>query len=100
MRRLPPRAGLAAVAAVLILGVACGGVEGPGCLLVDYSADMQQDLDAIAALDPALIAQAGTPENAAALAALDSLDATQATAQGALDATTDEEVGPVPASRG
>jgi hypothetical protein len=96
MRRVHlPRAALAAITAALLLGVACGGIEGAVCGLAGYSTDIQDELDTLLALDPALVAQAGTPENAAALAALDSLDATEAAAQANLDSATDDEVGPV-----
>jgi hypothetical protein len=90
-----PRAGLAAIAAVLVLGVACGAVEGTVCGLAGYSTEIQDELDTLVSLDPELVAQAGTPENAAALAALDALEATEAAAQAALDAASDEEVGQI-----
>lgn len=95
MKRHQRRAALAAIATVLVLGVACGGIEGAVCGLAGYSSDIQDELDTLLSLDPVLVAQAGTPENVAALAALDSLDATVQAAQTALDAASDRDVGPV-----
>ncbi len=86
---------LATLVVVMVVGAACGAISGPVCLLSDYTADIQEELDALTALDPALVAQSGTAENAAALAAVESLEATVAAAQEALDAASDDEVGGV-----
>jgi hypothetical protein len=90
-----PRLILAILAVTLLLAAACGGVSTAVCGLSAYATEIEDDLASLSGLDPTLVAQAGTPENAAALAALDSLDATLAAAQSALDAATDDEVGPV-----
>jgi hypothetical protein len=90
-----PRLILAILAVTLLLAAACGGVSTAVCGLSAYATEIEDDLVSLSGLDPALVAQAGTPENAAALAALDSLDATLAAAQSALDTATDDEVGPV-----
>ncbi len=94
-RRLRSRSALAVLSAVLVLGVACTNAEGPVCELSDYATDIQAELNALAGMDSELVAQAGTPENTAALAAIDSLTATQEAAQGALDDASNDEVGPV-----
>ena len=93
--RRPSRSAATVVVASLLLAVACGGVQSAVCGLSGYTTDIQDDLDALVALDAELVVQDGTPENAAALAALDSLEATSAAAQATLDAATDDEVGPV-----
>jgi hypothetical protein len=88
------RPALAALGLVLVLAVACGGLGTAVCGLSDYADEIQSEVDALAGLDPALVVQPGTPENTAALASLDTLEAVEAEAQAALDAATDEEVGP------
>ena len=72
---------VAILATGLLLVAACSGpVETAVCGLTAYTAEIQEQLDTLTALDPELVAQAGTPENQAALAALDALDATVAEA--------------------
>jgi hypothetical protein len=93
--RRQSRSAAAVVAASLLLAVACGGVQTAVCGLSGYTTDIQDDLHALVALDAELVVQDGTPENAAALVALDSLEGTSAAAQATLDAATDDEVGPV-----
>jgi hypothetical protein len=88
------RPALAALGLVLAVATACGGLGTAVCGLSDYAAEIQSEVDALAALDPALVATPGTPENAAALASLDALEAIESEAQAALDAASDEEVGP------
>ena len=78
----------------LVVLTACGRVENAACSLFDYGVEIQADLNELLALDPALMAQSGTPENAAALEAIESLEATGAEGQAALD-TAAEDVGPV-----
>jgi hypothetical protein len=63
------------------------------CGLASYAADIDADLEALLALDPEQVAQAGTPDNAAALEILDRLDATAAEGQAALDAASEDDVG-------
>jgi hypothetical protein len=93
---MKPRRHLALVVVpLLVIGLAaCGGVQTAACSLFGYAVEIQADLNELLALDPALVAQAGTPENAAALDAIDGLDATRAEGQNALDAAADD-VGPV-----
>ena len=93
---MKPRRRLALVAVPLLAIVlaACGGVQTAACSLFGYAVEIQADLNELLALDPALVAQSGTPENAAALDAIDGLDATRAEGQEALDAAADD-VGPV-----
>jgi hypothetical protein len=93
--RRQSRAAVASLAMLVLLATACGGLGTGVCGLLDYSTSIQDDLDALTALDPALVAQAGTPENTAALAALDTLESTVETAQAELDAASDDEVGPI-----
>ena len=78
----------------LALLTACGRAENAVCALFDYAVQIQADLDELLALDPALVAQAGTPENASALEAVDGLESTAADGQAALDDAA-EDVGPV-----
>jgi hypothetical protein len=95
MRRpTPPRPVLAAVGLVLVVATACGGLGTAVCGLSDYAAEIQGEVDALAALDPQQVATPGTPENTAALASLDVLETVESEAQAALDAASDEEVGP------
>ena len=56
---------------------------------------IQTDVDTLSGLDAAQVATAGTPDNLTALATLDTLDATVAEAQTALDAASDDDVGGV-----
>jgi outer membrane biosynthesis protein TonB len=93
---MEPRRGLAflVVPLLAIVLAACGGVQTAACSLFDYGLEIQAELNDLLALDAALVAQAGTPENSAALEAIDSLDATRTEAQGALDSAADD-VGPV-----
>jgi outer membrane biosynthesis protein TonB len=90
-----PRAFLATTALLLVLATACGGLGTAVCGLVDYSSSIQGDLDSLTSMDPDLVVQPGTPENVAALAALDALETTVSTAQAELDAASDDEVGPL-----
>ena len=86
------------MAILVVLGLvlaACGSVSTAVCGLSGYATQIDEDLEELAALDPALVAQAGTPENATALASLDAVEATAADAQDTLDAATDSEVGPI-----
>ena len=81
---------------LLILGVvACGTVRTAVCDLSEYAIELQGHLQTLATLDPALVVEPNSPENAAALAAIDELEATSAAAQEALDATSEDEVGTV-----
>lgn len=93
--RRASRALIATLALLLLLATACGGLDTAVCGLNDYTADIQEDLDALTGLDPALVAQAGTPENQSALASLDALDATIAAAQESLDDASLGDVGPL-----
>ena len=88
------RLALVAVPLLVIALAACGGVQTAACSLFGYAVEIQADLNELLALDPALVAQSGTPENAAALDAIDGLDATRAEGQDALDSAADD-VGPV-----
>jgi hypothetical protein len=89
-----PRPVLAAVGLTLVVATACGGLGTAVCGLSDYAAEIQSEVDALAALDPQQVATPGTPENTAALASLDVLETVESEAQAALDAASDEEVGP------
>jgi outer membrane biosynthesis protein TonB len=81
---------------LLVVGItACGTISTTVCGLSSYALELQADLEALGALDPELVAQEGTPENAAALAAIDDLDATRTAAQEALDAASEDDVGRV-----
>ena len=93
---MKPRRHLALVAVPLLVIAlaACGGVQTAACSLFGYAVEIQADLNELLAIDPALMAQSGTPENAAALDAIDGLDATRAEGQDALDSAADD-VGPV-----
>ena len=76
------RRSLALVFGLLLVGAAaCGTLTSAVCELSTFATSMQADLDELLALDPALVAEAGTPENAAALAAVESLEETRASAQ-------------------
>ncbi|RPH34646.1 MAG: hypothetical protein EHM90_05775, partial [Chloroflexi bacterium] len=86
---------LATLAVVMVVGVACGAISTSICGLAGFTSSIQGDLETLAGLDPALVAQAGTPENATALATLDALEATLDEAQATLDESTDDEVGPL-----
>ena len=88
------RLALVIASLALVILTACGRVENAACSLFDYGVEIQADLNELLALDPALVAQSGTPENAAALDAIDSLEATGAEGQDALDTAADD-VGPV-----
>ena len=88
------RLALFVVPLLVIALAACGGVQTAACSLFGYAVEIQADLNELLALDPALVAQSGTPENAAALDAIDGLDATRAEGQDALDSAADD-VGPV-----
>ena len=89
------RSTLAIFTVLLVVLAACGTVATAVCGLTTLADSAQQDLDALLALDPALVAESGSVENAAALETLDSLEATLTTAQEELDAATDDQVGPV-----
>jgi outer membrane biosynthesis protein TonB len=89
------RHSMLAVAALLAFTVACGALSTSVCGLMSLTTSIQGDLETLANLDPALVAQAGTPENATALATLDALETTLDEAQSTLDDSTDDEVGPV-----
>ena len=93
---MKPRRRLAfVVLPLLVIALAaCGGVETAACSLFGYGVEIQADLNELLAIDPALMAQSGTPENAAALDAIDGLEATRAEGQDALDSAA-EDVGPV-----
>ena len=80
---------------LLVMGVvACGSpLRTAACGLNTYGTAIQQQLNALVALDPAQVAQGGTPDNVAALAALDALDQAAADGQAALDAASEDEVG-------
>ena len=82
---------------LLVMGVvACGSpLRTAACGLNTYGTVIQEQLQALLALDPALVAQAGTPENTAANQALDALDQAAADGQEALDAASQDEVGDV-----
>jgi hypothetical protein len=84
-----------AVAALLAFTAACGAVTTSVCGLLGFTTSIQGDLETLAGLDPALVAQAGTPENTAALATIDALETTLDEAQTTLDEATNDEVGPV-----
>jgi hypothetical protein len=86
---------LATLVVVMVVGAACGAISTSICGLATFTASIQGDLETLAGLDPALVAQAGTSENATALATLDALEATLDEAQTTLDESTDDEVGPV-----
>jgi hypothetical protein len=91
------RSRLAFLAAVALLAftVACGALSTSVCGLLSFTTSIQGDLETLANLDPALVAQDGTPENATALATIDALETTLDEAQTTLDESTDDEVGPV-----
>src|SRR4029079_11525859 len=80
---------------ILVLGVvACGSpLRTAVCGLNTYGTAIQAQLQALLALDPAQVAQAGTPDNAAANDAIDALDQAAADGQKALDAASEDEVG-------
>ena len=80
---------------LLVMGVvACGSpLRTAACGLNTYGTAIQEQLTALLALDPALVAQYGTPENAAAHEALDALDQAAADGKEALDAASEDEVG-------
>ncbi len=94
--RVPSRALAIVLLMVLVTLAACGTVSTSLCGLSTYAADIATDLEALLALDPEQVAEAGTPDNAAALEALDRLDQTATDAQAALDAASEDEVGAVP----
>ena len=79
---------------LLVMGVvACGSpLRTAACGLNTYGTAIQEQLTALLALDPALVAQDGTPENAAAHEALDALDQAAADGKEALDAASEDEV--------
>ena len=79
---------------LLVLGVvACGSpLRTAACGLNTYGTTIQEQLTSLLALDPALVAQDGTPENAAAHDALDALDQAAVDGQEALDAASADEV--------
>ena len=93
VRRRSPLAVLAL--SLLVMGVvACGApLRTAACGLNTYGNAIQEQLNALLALDPALVAQAGTPENAAANDALDALDQAATDGQAALDDASEDEVG-------
>ena len=78
---------------LLVMGVvACGSpLRTAACGLNTYGTAIQEQLTALLALDPALVAQAGTPENAAAGDALDAMDQAAADGQEALDAASEDD---------
>ena len=81
------------VVGLLAVATACAPPSGSACGLVDYANTIQTDVDTLSGLDAAQVATAGTPDNLTALATLDTLDATVAEAQTALDAASDDDVG-------
>lgn len=90
--RLPSRS-LALLLLVVVGVVACSSpIRTALCGLSSYGADINADLETLLALDPEQVAQAGTPDNTAALETLDRLDATAAEGQEALDAASEDEV--------
>ncbi len=94
--RVPSRALAIILLTLLLTLAACGTVSTSLCGLSTYASDITVDLEALLALDPEQVAEAGTPDNSAALEALDRLDQTAADGQEALDAASDDEVGAVP----
>ncbi len=93
--RLRPRLTIGLLPLLILGVVACGTVRTAVCDLSDYAIELQGHLQTLATLDPALVVEPNSPENAAALAAIDELEATGAAAQEALDATSEDEVGTV-----
>jgi hypothetical protein len=89
------RSAVAVLGLILVFAVACGAISTSVCGLLGFTTSIQGDLETLANLDPALVAQSGTPENTTALATLDALDATLDAAQTTLDESSDDEVGPI-----
>ena len=94
-RRRGASRALALVPPLVLMLAACGGVQTAACGLVEFGSDIQADLESVLALDPAAVAVPGSPEQTSALAAVDTAEATVATAQEALDNATEDQVGPV-----